>query len=131
MENSLDQIEKLLPWLEELRKEFQLDQTDMFRINVALDETMSNVIAYAWPHEDNKVFTLEAIKVDGGADFILTDTGVEFNPLEVKDPDITLQAENRQIGGLGIYMTKQMMEHISYMRKDGKNILTMKYRSDR
>ena len=55
----------------------------------------------------------------------MIDSGVKFDPLQKPDPDITLSAEDRDIGGLGIFITKKTMDSISYAYKDGKNILTM------
>ena len=55
-----------------------------------------------------------------------TDSGKPFNPLELPDPDITLSAEKRRIGGLGIYLTKKFMDKVEYEYRDGKNILTIK-----
>lgn len=56
------------------------------------------------------------------------DNGVPFDPLKADDPDITLSAQERQIGGLGIYMVKQSMDEISYEYRNGQNILTIKKR---
>lgn len=56
----------------------------------------------------------------------MTDSGIPFDPLAKPDPDITLSAEERQIGGLGIFMMKMTMDDVSYVYKDGQNILTMK-----
>ncbi len=57
---------------------------------------------------------------------LLRDAGVPFNPLEKADPDVTLPLEERQVGGLGIYLCKQLMDHIEYKYEDGCNILLMK-----
>ena len=56
----------------------------------------------------------------------LIDRGIPYNPLEKPDPDVTLSAEERQIGGLGIYMVKKSMDEMLYRHEDGQNILTMK-----
>jgi anti-sigma regulatory factor (Ser/Thr protein kinase) len=53
------------------------------------------------------------------------DSGVPYDPLAKEDPDVTLSAEERKIGGLGIYMVKQSVDHVRYEDKDGKNILTL------
>ena len=59
---------------------------------------------------------------------VLRDAGTPFNPLEREDPDVTAAAEDRDIGGLGIFLCKQMMDNIEYRYEDGCNILTMKKR---
>ncbi len=56
---------------------------------------------------------------------IFIDGGTPYNPWEREDPDITLSAEDRQIGGLGVYMVKKSMNHVDYIHQDGKNILTI------
>ena len=76
-----------------------------------------------------KVASLEAGTSLDHESLILTielrDAGVPFNPLEVPDPDITLPANEREIGGLGIYLCKKMMDSIDYHYVDGNNVLTM------
>ena len=57
--------------------------------------------------------------------FIIRDNGIPFDPLAKADPDVTLSAEERNIGGLGIYMVKKSMDALEYSRKDGQNILTI------
>ena len=57
--------------------------------------------------------------------FRMTDKGVPFDPLQKPDPDITLSADEREIGGLGIFITKKTMDSISYAYENGENILTM------
>ena len=56
---------------------------------------------------------------------VITDNGVPFNPLERDEPDISLSAAEREIGGLGIFITKKTMDTVSYAYENGKNILTM------
>ena len=62
---------------------------------------------------------------DGKVFLTFEDHGLPYNPLEKPDPDITLAAEDREIGGLGIYMVKQSMDDVTYQNKDGRNILTL------
>ena len=57
--------------------------------------------------------------------FVLTDSGKEFDPTKVPSADITLSAEEREIGGLGIFITKKTMDSVTYAYENGKNILTM------
>lgn len=56
----------------------------------------------------------------------ISDTGIPFDPLAKEDPDVTLSAEKREIGGLGIFMVKQSMDHVQYEYKEGRNILTFR-----
>ena len=97
----------------------------MNQICIALEEAFVNVASYAYPQSDGKV----DLRIEYDSDcvqLILSDEGLPFNPLERDEPDITLNAEERKIGGLGIFMIKKIMDEVSYSYSDGKNILTMK-----
>ncbi len=93
--------------------------------DIAVEEIFANICHYAYPGEVGKV-TVE-VRMEDGQRLVLTfsDSGVRYNPLEKPDPDITLGAQEREIGGLGIYMVKNIMDEVSYRYEDGKNILTM------
>lgn len=95
----------------------------MMQINVALEEMFVNVCHYAYPGETGKV----SVGIDADADkatIEIADFGIPFDPLAKADPNITLDAEDRQIGGLGIYIVKKTMDDVSYVRADKQNILT-------
>ena len=95
-------------------------------ICVAIEEMFVNVTNYAYGEEQGEV-SLEVYfdKRLREITFRMADSGVAFNPLEREDPDVTLSAEERKIGGLGIYITKKTMDKMSYAYENGKNILTM------
>ncbi len=96
----------------------------LMQINVAIDEIFSNVVHYAYPDADGEVTV--GIKVeDAAARITFIDSGTPFNPLETKEPDITKSAEDRAIGGLGIFLVRRTMDHVDYDYRDGKNILTI------
>ena len=95
-------------------------------ICVAIEEVFVNVAHYAYPE------SVGDMTLDIGFDeesrvitFRMTDKGVPFDPLKKPDPDITLSAEEREIGGLGIFITKKTMDSVTYAYENGKNILTM------
>lgn len=96
-------------------------------ITVALEEVFVNVAHYAYPDSTGDVtFFIDFDSESRRMTFQMTDSGIPFDPLAKPDPDITLSAEERQIGGLGIFMMKMTMDDVSYVYKDGQNILTMK-----
>lgn len=101
------------------------DEKTKGQTDIAVEEIFANICHYAYPGEVGKV-TVE-VKMEDGKRLVLTfsDSGVRYNPLEKPDPDITLGAQEREIGGLGIYMVKNIMDEVSYRYEDGKNILTM------
>lgn len=95
------------------------------QISVCFEEMFVNVGHYAYP-EGNGTVTVSVDGVDGGIAITLTDSGIPFDPLAKDDPDITLDADERSIGGLGIFMVKKSMDEVKYERRDGKNVFTMK-----
>ena len=95
-------------------------------ICVAIEEVFVNVARYAYP-EGAGDMTLQIGFDDQSRNvtFRMSDKGVPFNPLKKPDPDITLSAEEREIGGLGIFITKKTMDTVTYAYENGENILTM------
>lgn len=97
-----------------------------FKIELSVEEAVENVVQYAY---EGGIGWLEAGTSLDDKSLVLTielrDAGVPFNPLEKDDPDITLPAKERPVGGLGIYLCKQMMDSISYRYEDGNNVLVM------
>ncbi len=99
----------------------------MMQIDVAVEEIFVNIASYAYVCGDGKARIRVEIPEDrSSASIIFMDRGVPYNPLEREDPDITLPAAEREIGGLGVYMTKMIMDEMSYEYRDGMNILTLK-----
>ncbi len=94
-------------------------------IEVSLEELFVNISHYAYP-EGNGWAEVHVCVEDGVMELTLIDGGIPFDPLAKPDPDVTLLAEERQIGGLGIYMVKKKMDAMEYQRKDDKNILTIR-----
>ena len=96
------------------------------KMGIAIDELFSNIALYAYPSGDGDV-TVRVEKQEEPAAVRITfiDRGVPYDPLKKEDPDVTLSAEEREIGGLGIYLVKKTMDDISYEYKDGQNILSV------
>ena len=95
-------------------------------ICVALEEVFVNVARYAYPDsEGDMTLHIGFDEQTRNVTFIMSDKGVPFDPLKKPDPDITLSAEEREIGGLGIFITKKTMDTVTYAYENGKNILTM------
>lgn len=99
----------------------------MMQINVAIDEILANIAFYAYPGTHGTVTMQVEIREDTRtAVLTFIDSGIPYNPLEKEDPDVTLSLEERQIGGLGIFLVKKSMDDMNYERKDGQNILTLR-----
>lgn len=125
LRNEIEEISKLPLFIEELGNELGLSPELIFNLNLVLEEAISNVVLYAYPKEEHEIITLTAKKIENQLIFILTDSGKEFDPTQIPDADITLSAEERSIGGLGIFLIRQIMNRVEYQRIDGKNVLTL------
>ena len=123
-------INELAPVTVFLEKELDKAEASpklMVTFAVALEELFVNVAHYAYPGSKGTV----KIGIDTSGDSIvvqLTDSGIPFDPVAMPDPDITESAEERKIGGLGIYMVKKSMDSMTYEYKDNQNILTISKR---
>ena len=124
--NQIEELERLAVFVEEVAEELGLDPELTMNLNLALEEVVSNVILYAYPREMGEKITIMAQSDSHNLVFTITDKGKEFDPTQVEEADITLSAEDREIGGLGIYIVKNIMNEVTYQRLDGKNILTLK-----
>ena len=130
IKNDISEISKLATFIEELSEELNLTPELNFNLNLVLEEAVSNVILYAYGKEVQKEIALLANMSNNNLIFVLTDSGKEFDPTKVPDADVTLSAEEREIGGLGIFLIRQIMDMVEYQRIDGKNVLTMQKQLD-
>ncbi len=125
LNNQLNELKKLFALTEELHKELELPQDVVFNMNLALEEALTNIILYAYPGSEGTI-ELEVKKTnENSLSFTLRDKGIAFNPLEAPEADVTSPASEREIGGLGIFLMRQLMDFVEYERKGDKNILRM------
>ena len=97
------------------------------QIDIAIDELFGNIAHYAYhPDVGNATVRVEVTEEPLAVIVTFIDKGMPYDPLRAAEPDITLSAEERNLGGLGIYMVKKSMDEITYEYKDGKNILSIK-----
>ena len=101
-----------------------LDEATLFKIRLCAEEAIENIVDYAYKQGDGFIEVNSTVEGDMYR-LSLKDGGIPFNPLDKDDPDINAPLEERRIGGLGIYLCKQMMDNIQYEYKDGCNILSM------
>ena len=126
IKNEVEELDKLAAFVEEVASELGLEPELEMNLNLALEEVVSNVILYAYPKKEEGSVMIAANGDGKSLVFTITDKGKEFDPTKVEEADITLSAEDRQIGGLGIYIVKNIMNEVTYQRLEGKNILTLK-----
>lgn len=106
-------------------RESKLADRDMYHLVMAVDEACTNIIKYSGSGEIR-------VKCEVGDEQVVVeirDDGVAFNPLGSPAPNLDLPLEEREVGGLGIYFIKTLTDKVKYERRDGKNILTMTFRS--
>lgn len=106
--------------------EMTKDEALQFKIRLSVEEAVVNVCNYAYQGGIGWMEVATNLSPDGlSLSIEMRDAGIPFNPLDKDDPDVTLDADEREIGGLGIFLCKQLMDDISYRYEDGCNILTM------
>ncbi len=125
IKNELEQLTRLYEFLDLHTSAYGLEEQLTMQIKLALEEVVTNVILYAYPNKKDQDIRIDMNYGNKQLAIVITDKGTPFNPLEMKEPDITLPPEERPIGGLGIYLVKQLRTEVTYSRSSGKNILTM------
>ncbi|MCR4806399.1 MAG: SpoIIE family protein phosphatase [Lachnospiraceae bacterium] len=122
-----EKLNDVLAFIDEKLDKYECPLKIKTHIDVAVEEIFVNIAHYAYEPGEGDAVISWAVEDDGKtAAITFTDEGVPYNPLEKPDPDTNLSAEERQIGGLGIYMVKKSMDDMIYEYKDGRNILTIK-----
>ena len=124
---AVENIGKITAFVEGKLEERDCPLKKTMEISMAVDEVMANVAMYAYAPGTGDVtvqFGFEEASRTASVTFI--DGGVAFDPLAKEDPDVTLPAEQRKIGGLGIFLVKKTMDEVTYKREDGKNILCIR-----
>ena len=123
----LENIEAVTDFVDEQLHELDCPMKAEMQINVAIDEIFSNIARYAYGDSVGDAAVRFSYSENGRTvTLTFTDSGIPYNPIKNEDPDITLSAEERQIGGLGIYLVKKTMDEVSYEYKNDKNILTIR-----
>ena len=123
----VENIEVVTNFVNEQLEALDCPMKAQMQIDIAIDELFGNIAHYAYNPEIGKATVrVEVIEDPLAVTITFIDKGVPYDPLAKADPDTTLSAEERDIGGLGIYMVKKSMDEITYEYKDGQNILAIK-----
>ena len=123
--NDINTIPQLNEFIDAVCEELEIDMALAMSLNLAMEEAVVNVMDYAYPEGTEGEVDIEAIADETQLHFTISDSGKPFDPTAKEEVDTTLSAEERPIGGLGIHLIRQLMDNISYERKDGKNILRL------
>ena len=119
-------LSDLISYVEQTLEQYECSIKTQTSICIAIEEVFVNVAHYAYGKVVGEVtLGIEFDKKTRNVTFKMVDSGVPFNPLAKPDPDITLSAQQREIGGLGIFITKKTMDYVEYTYQNGKNVLTM------
>ncbi|MBR4961692.1 MAG: ATP-binding protein [Clostridia bacterium] len=123
---AVENIDTVTDFVNEQLEAIDCPMKAQMQIAIAIDEIFSNIAHYAYGTETGQATVrVEALEDPESVMITFMDNGVPYDPLAKADPDTTLSADEREIGGLGIYMVKKTMDHIAYAYKDGMNILTI------
>ena len=124
---TVENIETVTDFVNEQLEALDCPMKAQMQIDIAIDELFGNIAHYAYNPEIGKA-TVRVEVIEDPLAVVITfiDNGVPYDPLAKADPDTTLSAEEREIGGLGIYMVKKSMDDITYEYRDGQNILAIK-----
>ena len=124
--NDIETIPELNMFVDRVCESVGFDMATTASLNLAIEEAVVNVMNYAYPKSLKGLITIRAIANDARLKFIITDSGTPFDPTTKEDADITLSATERPIGGLGIYLVRQIMDSVNYERIDDMNVLTLR-----
>ena len=126
IKNQISELERVNQFVEEIGEELGLDMELQMNLNLVMEEMVSNVIFYAYPEGTPEEIELMA-ECDGKElTFVLSDKGKEFDPTLKDDADPNINPAERELGGMGIFIVKNIMNQVTYQRLEGKNLLTMK-----
>lgn len=126
LHNEISEISALEGFMDSVASLAGLDKVLTNSLNLALEEAVTNVILYAYPEGTEGLVDIETVIREDQVCFVVMDSGKAFDPTVAPEADVTLSAEDRPIGGLGIFLVRQIMDSVSYERLDGRNVLTMK-----
>ena len=121
-------MEHLAEFVEEVNRratEAGLSMTEITRLELCVEEVVVNIINYAYP-EDEGSLRMNCSKEQTNFVITIQDEGIRFNMLEKEAPDVDAVADDREIGGLGVFLVKELMDEVIYSRKNGINTLVLK-----
>lgn len=120
----IESIPTVTDFVDKILEEHSCDMKAKIQIDIAIDEILGNISQYAYESDDGDVsVSIQLEETPKRAIITFEDTGVPYNPITTEEPDTTLSAEERQIGGLGIFMVKKSMDDMAYEYKNNCNIL--------
>ena len=122
----IDNLDQVIAFVDAELEKLDCPMKFQIQIDVAVEELFVNIAHYAYtPNQGSATIRIVPREDPSAVAITFIDRGIPYNPLAKPDPDVTLSAEERQIGGLGIYMVKKSMDEMRYEYRDGQNVLTI------
>ena len=125
IKNDIHEVSRLNAFQKSFYEKLNLEKSLSRRLQLSVEETVVNVIEYAYPLGMRGDITVKMMWNGKSLKIVVVDAGVMFDPTLVETPDTSLMAEERRVGGLGIHLVRKLMDSVNYEREDGKNILTL------
>lgn len=125
LHNSIQQIPLIEGFFESLALGTGIDHKLKNRLNLALEEALSNIVLYAYPDGKDAFIEIDAVPSEGKLAFIISDDGAPFDPTSAPEAVTSGTLDDRPVGGLGLFLIRNIMDEVTYERRDGKNILKL------
>ena len=126
LQNDVHQVKELNAFVKQVMAQLDVEPSLAKKLRLAVEEAVVNVMDYAYPPGTTGDIIIHVTSDGEALNFVITDSGVAFDPTVQDKADTTLSAEDRPIGGLGILLVREMMDTINYERTDGKNVLLLR-----
>lgn len=131
LKNDLSEITKLQGELENFGQKCSLSSKTLFELNLILEEVLANVISYAYGDNRRHEIVVRADLGDGELVIEVEDDGRPFNPLQIPPPDLDRPLRERNVGGLGLHLVRELTSSIEYSRREEKNHLVMRKKAEK
>ena len=123
----IENLPAVTAFLDEILEGADCSMKAQMQLDVAMDELFGNIARYAYAPGEGDATVRVSVDADARvAEVTLIDSGIPFNPLEASQPDTAASAEDRPIGGLGIFLVRKTMDDVSYVRDGDRNVLTLR-----
>ena len=123
---NVELIDKMIDPIISSLEEIEVEHKKIYQVTLALEEIFANISKYAYPSVEGMIdIFYEINKDEKQLKVVIKDKGTAFNPLEKEDPDLAASVSERQIGGLGIYIVKNIIDDIKYQRINNENVLEL------
>jgi sigma-B regulation protein RsbU (phosphoserine phosphatase) len=125
IQNELSNIDIVNDRFKEFAHEKEIPKNVVATICMVLDDMLTNIISYAYQDDEQHDIGVQILLKENSLVIIFIDDGLPFNPFQADAPETQLSIEERDVGGLGIHLVREMMDSVSYQRKAEQNIVTL------